>query len=62
MEVKTCSVDGCPSVPFVVSSGKCIVCHLITDGEALKTHERPRQPPIWHHTKVKPKMFVRGRL
>jgi hypothetical protein len=55
----TCTESGCNDVEF--AKGKCIRCGIITEGEALKTHERPRQPPIWHHTKVKPKMFVRPR-
>ena len=59
MEFETCSVDGCPCKPFIVSSGKCIVCSLIADGEALKTRERPRQPPVWEYTKVKPKQCIR---
>jgi hypothetical protein len=61
MEVKTCSVDGCNNVPFVSSTGMCMGCAMIADGEALKTHERPIDRPmaLLHHTK---KMYQDKRL
>jgi len=42
---------------------RCFECeYKQVDGPEPETRERPRQEPIWHNTKVKPKMFARGRL
>lgn len=57
--MNTCTESGCNSVEF--SKGKCVRCSIIGEGEELKTRERPRQPPVWEYTKVKPKMFARPR-